>query len=135
MDVKQHFNNHQQQNLHRPSSLFYEKHERQPCHSQYRNGNSYANLDDSDVLCLVVDVIKDLSRVQDSQSATTDLTTTLGLPEGHLVLGFKFVASSLVVIDAVAACTFGYKTTNTEEQEVGGGQLNASTARVYHNSI
>ena len=74
--------------------------------------NTKANLGDSNVLYLVVDVIKDLGRVQDSQSATTDLTTTLGLPEGNLVLGFKFVASSLVVIDAVAACTFGSKTTS-----------------------
>ena len=83
--------------------------------------NTKANLGFSNVLCLVVDVIKVLGRVQDSQSATTDLTTTLGLPEGNLVLGFKFVASSLVITDAVAACTFGSKTTNRHRGAGGGG--------------
>ena len=88
-----------------------------------------ANVGDSNVLSVVVDVIKDLGRVQDSQSATTDLTTTLGLPEGNLDLGFKFVASSLVVIDAVAACTFGYKTTNRHRGAGGKG-----SAQCLHSS-
>ena len=79
---------------------------------------------------MVVDVLKGIGSVQDGQSATTDLTTTLGLPEGNFILVFKFVASCFIVVVAVATCTFGWETTNEQEEVEEGSALCSRSSTV-----